>query len=486
MYTLPRMQENTTVAKTSTDFSPILIREIELDQPLPILSAYHEQKEQVYRSARCLVRLHTQPLGLVDFTFVDDELLPRQYAHQLWQELREQINAHLRADGLSEVQGLDEAGLSGLTQPKPQPRCIEEREAFLKTAPFASVVISTRDRPDRLRRCLLSLLTLEYPDYEVIVVDNAPITSATADLIALEYANEAKIRYIREDRPGLSAGRNRGIVEARGKIVAVTDDDVVVDRYWLTELVRGFNQAENVGCVTGLLLPLELETFAQFLLEAYRSFTKGFARRLFDLRKHAWRRPSYPYIVGACTAGTGACMAFSAEFLQVNGGFDPALGTGTPTHGGEDLAAFLDVIVKGYCVVYEPAALLYHQHHRDYAALQRQMYGYGVGFTAYLTRVIVDQPGLIFDCCVKLVRCLLFLVANQVPKPERYTIPQLQELERLEARGRRRGPWAYLKSRKAVGWRRKGLALAQASARMSKQADVFDQPQHSLAERTRL
>jgi hypothetical protein len=277
-------------------------------------------------------------------------------------------------------------------------------------------------------------------------------------------------------------------VEARGEIVAVTDDDVVIDRYWLAELARGFSQAENVGCVTGLLLPLELETPAQFLLEAYSSFTEGFARRLFDLRAHRWQKPSYPYIVGACTAGTGACMAFSAEFLRANGGFDPALGTGTPTRGGEDLAAFLDVIVKGYCLVYEPAALLYHQHHRDYSALQRQMYGYGVGFTAYLTRIIVDQPMRIFDCFAKLLLCVLFLVGNRVPKAEKATIPQLLELKRLEARGRRRGPLAYLKSRHAVGWRKSGLSLAQASAQMSKRSSVgtLDQSPHSLVERTRL
>jgi GT2 family glycosyltransferase len=416
-------------------------------------------------------------------TFVSDELSPCQYVHKIWQELGRSINMHLHVDGLSEVQELSTAGLLGGIE---MPRCLEEREEFLKTAPFASVVISTRDRADHLRRCLSSLLAIQYPSYEVIVVDNAPATSATAQLIEQEFANEEKIRYVREDRPGLSAGRNRGIVEARGKIVAVTDDDVVVDHHWLTELARGFNQAENVGCVTGLLLPLELDTPAQFLLEAYSSFTEGFARRLFDLRKHVWRRPSYPYIVGACTAGTGASMAFSSKFFRKNGGFDPALGTGTLTYGGEDLAAFLDVIVRGYCVVYEPAALLYHQHHREYATLQKQMYGYGVGFTAYLTRIIVDKPWLIFDCFVKVMSCLFFLVSNRVPTLEKPAIPQIQELQHLEARGRRRGPWAYLKSRHAVGWNRSGLSLAWASARMSKtsSASVLDQPQQPLAERT--
>jgi hypothetical protein len=202
MHTLPRLQKDTTVADAGTDFSPILIQEIELSQPLPALLAYNKQNEQTYQEARCLIRFHTQPLGLVDLALVGDELSPYQYVQQIWQELGEQINAHLRADGLSEVQTLDNAGLSGVDMP----RCIEEREIFLKTAPLASVVISTRDRPDHLRRCLSSLLVQHYPNYEIIVVDNAPSTSATADLVAqvLDYPPDAiGALWKREERSSL-------------------------------------------------------------------------------------------------------------------------------------------------------------------------------------------------------------------------------------------------------------------------------------------
>ncbi len=225
------------------------------------------------------------------------------------------------------------------------PKCVEDREAFLQTAPFASVVLSTRDRPERLARCLSSLLALQYPSYEVIVVDNAPSTSATADFIQQRYADEPKIRYVREDRPGLSAGRNRGIVGARGGIIAFTDDDVVVDAYWLAGLVQGFSVTENVACVTGLILPLELETAAQLWFEEFGGFNKGFIRRVFYRRRGREDGPLYPFTAGGL--GTGAAMAFTAKFLREERGFDLALGAGSRTGGGEDLVAFFRVIMRG-------------------------------------------------------------------------------------------------------------------------------------------
>jgi hypothetical protein len=308
-----------------SDYIPVRIVEVELEQPLPTISAFDDKKERCYQRARCLVRLHTQPLGLVDFTFDTDELSPDKYASHIWQAVGEQINAHLREDGLPEVTMLDAAGLPGLHTP----RCLEERAAFLQRAPFASVIISTRDRPDCLTRCLRALLALEYPSYEVIVVDNAPSTNSTADFIRQTYADEPRIRYVREDHPGLSAGRNRGIVEARGEIIAFTDDDVIVDTYWLAGLARGFEAAENVACVTSLILPLELETPAQFLFEEFGGFNKGFVRRIFDRRSGRKDTPLYPFTAGGF--GTGAGMAFTARFLQEEKGFDLILGAGRRT-----------------------------------------------------------------------------------------------------------------------------------------------------------
>jgi GT2 family glycosyltransferase len=307
------------------------------------------------------------------------------------------------------------------------------------------VVLSTRDRPDRLARCLSSLLSLHYPSYEVIVVDNAPATSATADLIQQRYADEPKIRYVREDRPGLSAGRNRGIVEARGDIIAFTDDDVAVDPYWLTGLVRGFSVTENVACVTSLILPLELETPAQLLFEEFGGFNKGFVQRVFDWRSRGKCGPLYPFTTGQL--GTGAGMAFTAKFLQEEKGFDLALGAGSRTGGGEDLVAFFRVIARGNRLVYEPTSLAYHEHRRDYTSLQKQVYYYGVGLTAYLTRIVVGNPLLLFRIAIRVPQGLFFILNAQSSKNQKKSTHFPKELTNLERKGMLLGPLLYLRGR---------------------------------------
>jgi glycosyltransferase involved in cell wall biosynthesis len=428
-------------------FSPILIGEIELSEVLPTFSAFDEHGTQVYCSARCLVRLHTQPLGLVDLSFENGELSPGNYLSSIWQHLGQRINEHLQEDGFPIITQLSADGLSSSQTPK----CLQEREAFLQRSPFVSVVLSTRDRPERLARCLRALLAQQYPTYEVIVVDNAPTTPATAEFIQQTYSQEARIRYVREDRPGLSWGRNRGIMEARGEIIAFTDDDVVVDAHWLSELAMGFEAAENVACVTSMLLPLELQTQAQLWLEEFGGFSKGFRRRIFDRKSGGEDIPLYPFTAGRF--GTGGGMAFTAAFLREEGNFDPALGNGTPSGAGEDLVAFFHVIARGYRLVYTPGSLLYHEHHRDYAKLRRQLYCYGSSVTAYLTKIILNNPLLFFRIALLIPQGLFFILSAKSAKNQKKSTSFPAELNRLERQGMLHGPFLYLKGR----WKMRSL-----------------------------
>lgn len=339
----------------------------------------------------------------------------------------------------------------GPTKSESQLRTAEAgRRAFLSRAPFASVIIATRNRPDRLARCLASVEALDYPDFEVIVVDNNPDDEATAEFFAARYGSDSRFHYVREYRPGLAAAHNRGVQEMadRSEFAAFTDDDVLVDRYWLCELIRGFNAAPNVGCVTGMIFPLELETWPQLLIEEFGGFNKGFQRQIYDLRKHRPPDPLFPFTPGRF--GSGANMAFRRSSLARVGDFDPAMGTGTPAMGGDDLAAFFRVITGGEALVYEPAAIVRHAHYREYAALQRQIYGYGVGLTAFLTKAMLDQPRLLLALGAKTPRGLVYALSPRSGKNKKKGTDYPVELTRLERKGMVYGPIAALRSVQSV------------------------------------
>jgi glycosyltransferase involved in cell wall biosynthesis len=440
----PLHQEITVDTAQPHDFTPTRIVEVELSQALSALPLLKDLIGRFYRKALCVVRLHSQPLGTVELTLDNGTLDAQTLAHNIWQTLGEQVNAHLLQDGLAPVSGLGEQGISSSVTPA----CQEEQERFLANAPFASVIVATRNRPELLQRCLKALLALRYPHYEIIVVDNAPGSTATADIIERSYKHTPQVHYVREDRQGLSHARNRGIQEARGEILAITDDDVVVDSNWLLALAHGLQVSEKVVCVSGLVLPMELETQAQGWFEQYGGYGKGFTRRPFDMGEHHPKTPLFPYTAGQL--GTGANIGFRATYLRAMGGFDPALGAGTLARGGEDLFIFFQTVMQGHTIVYEPAALLYHPHHRDYAGLRKQMYSYGMGLTAYLTKSVVDQPMLLFDLIKKTPYGIFFIFSSRSPKNDHKSTSYPKELTRFEWLGMLYGPLAYVRSRWAL------------------------------------
>jgi GT2 family glycosyltransferase len=423
-----------------TAFEPVRLLEVELTEALPSVPARTEGGGWHPR-ARSLVRLHGRALGVVELALGPRGLTPAAHAAHVWSSLRREITSHLALDGLPPVTALPAHGLASASVP----RCVEERRELRERAPFVSVVVATRDRAEALSRCLASLLELDYGAHEIIVVDNAPATEAARVLVAERYGDCSRLRYVREDVPGLAAAHNRGLRESRGALVAFTDDDVVVDRLWLLELVRCFELGDEVGCVTGMIYPAELETPAQLWADGYWRLGKGFSERRFDLDEHRPSSPLFPYAIGAL--GSGANMAFKREALRDIDGFDRAIGAGTPARGGDDLTAFFELITRGWALVYSPTAIVKHWHARGFESLRRQAYGYGMGLTAYLTGAAIRRPGRLTGLAARVPRGVAYALssssAKNAAKPHDYPA----ELTRLERRGMLVGPPAYLWSR---------------------------------------
>jgi glycosyltransferase involved in cell wall biosynthesis len=372
------------------EFTPIRLLEVELDDPEPRLTGVNGNGRH-YGSARVLVRMHAALLGVVDIERPDSEIDADVVAECARRELKSAIDAHLREDAIECASPASNGGVP----PTTAPRCLRKRQALKERAPFASIVIGTRERPDSLATTLDSVLALEYLRFEVIVVDNASATERTRELIASRYSGGSGIRYVREPLPGLAAAHNRGLAEARGEIVAFTDDDVLVDRHWLLELARGFELGDDIACVTGLILPTELETPAQVWLERWVRLNKGYEPKLFDLGSNRPPGKLFPYAAG--TFGSGANMAFRTETLRALGGFDPATGTGSRARGGDDLAGFFSVLAAGRTLAYQPAAIVRHAHRREAESLHTLMFDYGAGLGAFLTKIVVDRPELLLD-----------------------------------------------------------------------------------------
>jgi O-antigen biosynthesis protein len=311
------------------------------------------------------------------------------------------------------------------------------------------VVVATCRRPAELHACLGSLLAQTLPPDRIVVVDDAPGADATWRVVTGCDPGHAIVDYVAGEGRGLAAAHNRGLREIATPIVAFTDDDVVAEPDWLERISAAFARSDRVGCVTGRIRPFELSTTAQRWLDGYAGFDKGLEWRVFDLGAHRPDDPLFPFTAG--TVGSGANMAFSREALAAIGGFDAALGAGTRARGGDDLAAFFEVLQHGFQLVYEPAAVVRHRHAQDLDALERQVHGYGVGLTAYLTSCLVRRPRLLGSLVRLAPRGIRHALSASSPKNARLPDGYPPRLARLERRGMLAGPFAYLQSRYAQG-----------------------------------
>ena len=327
----------------------IKVMEIEFTEEINPIRQLEE-----YEGVRILVRYRGRPRG---WAYVSNNPWEQTIsAERVRQTIVDQLGKELVRSTLEEQFGA-------------VPEAVADRHL-----PPISVVICTRDRTDLLKGALEALLALDYPDREIIVIDNAPANTSTAELVA-----RLPVRYVKEERPGLDWARNRGIAEARHEIIAFTDDDVRPDRGWLRGIAAGFADPE-IMAVSGLVAAAELETVAQQQFE----LIYGGMLQYLDSRKFNGSELSVQELLWGSKYGVGANMAFRRQVFEAAGNFDVALDVGTATRGGGDIEMFHRILAKGYATFYEPRALVWHLHRRSDKALSKQLQDNGRCFGAFL------------------------------------------------------------------------------------------------------
>jgi O-antigen biosynthesis protein len=382
----------------------IRLLDVELSRPLTDIEGLDG-----YHLARLLVRAHGTPVGSVD--------------------------VEVRDGGCTA--GAIRAAIVEQLHPEPQSLIGPAGEPFGGPWPSLTVAVCTRGRPDDLAECLKYLDRLDYPDLEILIVDNAPDDDANAEVCR----GWPRVRYVVEPRPGLDWARNRAVLEATGEILAFTDDDVRVDPDWAREIVVPFVTDPGVGAVAGLGVPLELETPAQLLFEEYGGASGGYTRIRMQGGPEWGVRGMWHYGLMA-PHGSGANMAFRRSVFDTVGLFDPALGVGTVTNGGDDTEMLFRVLAHGYGMVYEPRAVIRHRHRREYAGVERQIAGWGSGMYAFLTRSVLTFPRAWWVIGLLGARSLGHLV-QRVLRPG----PLPRTLVLKELRGALGGPLRYFRAR---------------------------------------
>lgn len=347
------------------------------------------------------------------------------------------------------------------------PIWVQQNAPQTHTAPDVSnvsVIVCTRDRTDDLANCLPALRKLAPQVHEVIIVDSCPSDDGTRRLLA----DYPEFRYVHEPRPGAGLARNTGIRASTGTFMAFTDDDAVIEEDWLANLIRNFDDP-MVAVVTGIALPLELETESQVWFERTNSFVKGFTRRVFQSYETS------PILAGI--SGASVSMAIRKSALVETGLFSVALGPGTPAGTGEDHEFFYRVLARGWKIAFDPQAIVRHKHRRDWQALERTIYSYGKGVYAWWTHALLQEREftVLWYGSNWLIRFLVptFLRAALGGKTE-YPF----DLAWAQLRGAFAGPLGYFKAQR---WQQTLPGLQDPTALLQTYTSETSSPQHYQA-----
>ncbi|MEU4219116.1 glycosyltransferase family 2 protein [Actinoplanes sp. NPDC026623] len=437
----PRLDEMITAPafEPSGEALPAIVLDLELSDPLPAVAGVGADGRRVLQ-AWVLVRLFTEPLGTVLVDVPARGLRPAGLAAAIEAELGTALAPRLAGLALATLP------IDGIT-PATEPAFLARRREVLAGAPPITVVICTRERPGALARCLDSLLAQAYPDFRILVVDNAPVTDATAEVVR-SAARRGNVEYLVEPRGGLSFARNAAVAAAPGEILAWIDDDEYADVNWLAEVARALADHPEADVVSGVIVPAELETQAQLWFEQFGGHSKGrgFKPDVFSPATAHIQSPLYPLP----PFGTGANMTFRPGVIERIGGWDTALGAGTPAMGSEDTLAFTQVLVGGGTIVYQPTAVTHHYHRRDLEGLHKQMVGYGAGLTAAYTSLLLKRPGLLWPLLRLAPGALRDLTSKDSLRVSTLREDFPRELLTANRRGMLAGPRAYLKGRRAA------------------------------------
>lgn len=232
-----------------------------------------------------------------------------------------------------------------------------------------SVVICTRNRPELIRHAVASVLANDYPSFDVTVVDQS-VSDATHDALVELFEGDARLSYVRLHTKGKPRALNCGIKQSHGDLLAFTDDDCVVPRDWLTNVVAAFTSNRDADLLYGAVLEPPGVDYATTITPA---FTITRAQRIS-------RRDGFRII------GMGANCAATRRLFGVVGDFDEILGAGAPLGSTEDFDLLYRAYRAGLTTLLRPEVRVVHYGTRSRKDWPKVLRGYGIGDGAFFAK----------------------------------------------------------------------------------------------------
>lgn len=234
-----------------------------------------------------------------------------------------------------------------------------------------SVVIPTKNRPEKIGSCINSIVKNTINSNEILIIDQSH-TSQTQFIIK-RFA-DPKVRYFHFPKGGKASALNYGISRAKGNIICFTDDDCLVDKNWLKNILLSFEKNPSCKGVFGRVLPYQSSKRRKNGLLCPCTFNKTKQKLIVHPTYHAE------------AVGYGNNMAYQREIFNQIGFFKTWLGPNSIGSNAEDAEFALRTLLLGYQILYSPNVIVWHnkwlskhqmnQQRLSYIRGENAVYGY--------------------------------------------------------------------------------------------------------------
>lgn len=238
-----------------------------------------------------------------------------------------------------------------------------------------SVVICTRNRPDKIGAAVTSVLANDYPAFDLTVIDQST-TDATERVVRSLPQHIHPVKYVHMNAAGLSRAYNLGVKETTAPIIAFTDDDCIVPEDWLQRIAHAFSEEPEAELLYGQVVPKPLE--AEDYVESEP--TKYIPALEFSKQERLSRQDGFKIF------GMGANFAARRHLMDRIGGFDEVLGGGGPLRSSQDFDFEYRAFRAGAIILLRPEVTLLHDGGRDPGDWLKVMRNYGVGDGAFYSK----------------------------------------------------------------------------------------------------
>lgn len=237
-----------------------------------------------------------------------------------------------------------------------------------------TVILVTRNRPLQIIDCVRSILKSSFQDYQILIADQST-NNRTVEII--KSLHSSKIEIVRMKKKGKAKGLNILIKKSNSNILAFTDDDCIVSKNWLHQIIKTYNEFPHLAGIFGNVYPYKPKNHPTEICPATFKTKK--------MQTHTFEKFHYYHV------GLGNNMSIKKSILEKVGNFQEWLGPGAIATNGEESELIFKILKQGFILATNPKILVFHNRWLNYKQERLIQANYTQGFISFLAFYLLTK-----------------------------------------------------------------------------------------------